>query len=146
MKIEIAPMGETHLDRLAEIEKLCFAEPWSREGLREEIANPHACFLTALCGGEAVGYVGAHFACGEFYIDNLAVHPGSRRQGVAKALLLALADFARRRAGEFLTLEVRPSNGPAAALYASLGFYEVGRRKNFYSQPKEDALLLRLDL
>lgn len=146
MTPQIVPLSEPYLDALAEIEALAFPDPWSRQALKEEIGNPAACFLTALVGGKAVGYVGAHFACGEFYLDNLAVHPAHRRQGIARALLLALVDFAQKHGGVFLTLEVRPSNRGALALYKGLGFFEVGRRKDFYTKPREDALLLRLDL
>lgn len=139
-------MARAHLDSLARLEALCFSTPWSREALGDEIGNPSACFLTALEDGLPIGYIGAHFACGEFYLDNIAVHPAHRRQGAARALLEALIGFARENGGVFLTLEVRPSNAPARALYGSLGFTEAGRRKNFYSRPAEDALLLRLDL
>lgn len=146
MSLAVTPMGEGHLDRLAELEALCFSQPWSREALAEEIGNPNACFLVCMDGPEILGYGGMHFAWGEFYMDNLAVFPRYRRRGAARALLVSLMDFARRRGGDFLTLEVRPSNGAAVALYKSLGFSEVGRRKGFYSQPQEDALLLRLDI
>ena len=146
MTPEIAPLAPAHLGALAEIEALCFSQPWSREALAEELGSPCARFLTALVTGEAVGYVGAHAACGEFYMDNLAVHPAHRRQGVARALLLALISLAEREGGAFLTLEVRPSNEAALGLYQSLGFWEAGRRKGFYEKPKEDALILRLDL
>jgi len=139
-------MAGPHLDKLAQLEALCFPDPWSREALREETANPHACFLTAIESGEPVGYAGMHFACGEFYMDNIAVHPAHRRRGAARALLEALVGFARENSGVFLTLEVRPSNAAAIALYTSMGFTQVGCRKNFYSHPAEDALLLRLDL
>lgn len=143
---QIVPLEEPHLDALADLEALCFPDPWSREALKEEIDNPAACFLTVLEAGRPIGYVGAHHACGEFYLDNLAVHPDHRRKGVARSLLGALIKFAQEHGGHFLTLEVRPSNGPALALYEALGFTEVGRRKNFYTHPAEDALLLRLDL
>lgn len=146
MSVRIAPMAESHLTALSELESLCFSQPWSLCALREEIGNPAACFLTALREGEVLGYVGSHFACGEFYLDNLAVFPSYRRQGVGRALILALTGFARAHHGAFLTLEVRPSNASAIGLYRGLGFYEAGRRKDFYTHPREDALLLRLDL
>lgn len=144
--LKIAPMEEGHLDRLAQLEALCFSQPWSRQALAEELGNPCACFFTALAGGQVAGYAGAHFAGGEFYMDNLAVFPDYRRQGVGRALVQALVGFARENGGEFLTLEVRPSNTYALALYGGLGFREVGRRRGFYTRPAEDALLLRLDL
>lgn len=146
MSLEVRPMEEGDLDALAALEALCFSEPWSRKSLEEELSNPHACFLAAAEDGEVLGYGGMHFAWGEFYLDNLAVFPRHRRKGAARAILLALRDFALAQGGKFLTLEVRPSNAAAIALYTGLGFRETGRRKNFYTRPAEDALLLQLDL
>ena len=82
-----------------------------------------------------------HCAWGECYLDNIAVFPEHRRQGVAKALLLELENRAKRRNGEFLSLEVRASNREAIALYQAMGFQEAGRRKNFYTAPQEDGLI-----
>ena len=93
-----------------------------------------------------LGYGGMHCAAGECYVDNIAVDPACRRQGVGTALVTALREAAKARGGEFLSLEVRPSNTGAVALYTGLGFQSVGRRKNFYTQPVEDALLLTLGL
>ena len=146
MSLEVRPMEKGDLEALAALEALCFSEPWSQESLGEELSNPNACFLTAAEGGEVLGYGGMHFACGEFYLDNLAVFPQHRHKGAARAILLALRDFALSQKGAFLTLEVRPSNTAAIALYTGLGFRETGRRKNFYTRPAEDALLLQLDL
>lgn len=142
MSLQAVPMAAAHLECLAGLEALCFSQPWSRDALAEEIGNPHACFLVCMDGPEILGYGGMHFAWGEFYMDNVAVFPQHRRKGAAKTLLLSLMDVARQHGGRFLTLEVRPSNGPAVALYKSLGFAEAGRRKNFYTAPKEDALIM----
>lgn len=146
MSLEVRPMEKGDLDALAALEALCFSQPWSRAALLEELSNPNACFLAAEKDGEVLGYGGMHFAWGEFYLDNLAVFPQHRRKGAARAILLALRDFALAQGGAFLTLEVRPSNAAAISLYTGLGFRETGRRKNFYTRPAEDALLLQLDL
>ena len=74
---------------------------------------------------------------------NIAVHPDFRRQGVARALILALTEELKKRGSHCLTLEVRASNAPAIALYEKLGFSQAGLRKNYYRDPKEDALILR---
>lgn len=140
-RMKIIPMEEKHTEKLAQLEQLCFSRPWSREALLEELENPAAVFLTAVEGQEILGYAGMHCAWGECYLDNIAVFPAYRRQGAARALLLGLEEAARRRNGEFLSLEVRASNQGAIALYQAMGFQEAGRRKNFYTAPREDGLI-----
>ena len=135
-------MEQRHLDRLAELEAMCFSTPWSRKALEEELDNPNAVFLVAEEEGAPLGYAGMHCAAGEGYVDNVAVFPAARRRGVATALLEALELAARDREGEFLSLEVRPSNTGAVALYRRLGFEEAGRRRDFYRDPREDGLIL----
>ncbi len=139
-------MEERHLDDLARLERLCFSRPWSRQALKEELTNPAACFLVGEEAGEMLGYAGMHCAAGECYVDNVAVFPEARRQGVGRKLMEALLQAAAARGGEFLSLEVRPSNLEALALYRGLGFREVGRRRRFYDDPVEDGLLLTKDL
>lgn len=139
-------MEERHLDDLARLERLCFSRPWSRQALKEELTNPAACFLVGEEAGEVLGYAGMHCAAGECYVDNVAVFPEVRRQGVGRKLMEALLQAAAARGGEFLSLEVRPSNLEALALYRGLGFREVGRRRRFYDDPVEDGLLLTKDL
>ena len=134
-------MTAEHTAALAELEQLCFSRPWSRKALVEELENPAAVFLTAVEEKEVLGYAGMRCAWGECYLDNIAVFPEHRRQGVAKALLLELENRAKRRNGEFLSLEVRASNREAIALYQAMGFQEAGRRKNFYTAPQEDGLI-----
>lgn len=139
-------MEERHLDDLARLERLCFSRPWSRQALKEELTNPAACFLVGEEAGEVLGYAGMHCAAGECYVDNVAVFPEARRQGVGRKLMEALLQAAAARGGEFLSLEVRPSNLEALALYRGLGFREAGRRRRFYDDPVEDGLLLTKDL
>lgn len=142
----VVPMGERHLDEIARLESLCFSEPWSRKALEEELENPTAMFLVAEENGVVLGYAGMHAVCGEGYIDNIAVFPEHRRNGVARRLITELADRLSQQDGEFLTLEVRASNEAAISLYHSIGFLEVGRRPRFYTNPTEDALLLTFSL
>ena len=91
---------------------------------------------------KVIGYAGLLVAADEGYITNVAVDPSRRRQGVAAQLLQVFDNFARGNRLAFLTLEVRPSNAAAIALYRGFGFREVGRRRNYYDLPKEDALIL----
>ncbi len=137
MSVTIVPMAENHLPALAELESLCFADPWSESALREELGNPCARFLVALYDGEIAGYLGCHHIAGEGFIANIAVFPAYRRRGIARALVQA----AQAKPLSRLTLEVRASNEAAIALYRSLGFVEDGVRPHFYSHPTEDAVL-----
>ena len=147
MKVQIVPMNGDHLDEVAELERVCFPDPWSRNMLKEELENDLAAFLVALdAKGAVAGYAGLQVVLDEGYILNVAVRPDCRRQGVAGQLLQVFLDFARGNRLAFLTLEVRASNYPAIALYGSRGFRGVGRRKNYYEHPKEDAVIMTLDL
>lgn len=144
--MEILPMNRENLEAVHRLEARCLSQPWSLEGLAEELDNPNALYLIAQEGQEVLGSGGMQFAAGEFYITNIAVHPDHRRQGVGRALLRALVDFAAGQKGEFVSLEVRPSNLAAIGLYQSMGFVQAGRRRDFYSGPREDGLIFTLTL
>ena len=131
MKIEI--MNASHVAQIAALEKICFADPWSEKSIASELDNKLAFWLVA-AEGEQVD---------ETDMMNVAVHPDFRRKGVAESLIEELVDHLRRMGSHCLTLEVRASNAPAIALYEKLNFREIGRRKNYYRNPKEDALILR---
>ena len=140
--MEIVRMKKEHCELLAELEKLCFAHPWSQKALEDEVDNPCAYFVTAVDGEKILGYGGMHCSHGECYVDNIAVFGHHRRKGVGGALVGALIQEAQRQEAEFISLEVRPSTRAAVTLYTKLGFAEEGRRKNYYTDPTEDALLL----
>ena len=147
MKVQIVPMNGDHLDEVTELERVCFPDPWSRNMLKEELENDLAAFLVALDGqGAVAGYAGLQVVLDEGYILNVAVRPDCRRQGVAGQLLQVFLNFAKGNQLSFLTLEVRASNYAAIALYGSRGFRGVGRRKNYYEHPREDAVIMTLDL
>ena len=137
-ELRIVPFGEEHLNAVARLEQECFSQPWSLEGLREELKNPNARFLVAVSGEKPVGYLGMHAVCGEGYIANIAVETAFRRRGVAGALLRAADELAKRENLEFLSLEVRTGNLPARKLYEKAGYLHMGTRPGFYSGPKED--------
>lgn len=143
MNVRIVPMTADHLDEVAELERICFSAPWSRNMLAEELDNALAAFLVALDDtGKVVGYAGVHVILDEGYITNVAVHPDFRRRGIAGKLLQVFLDFARGNSLAFLTLEVRASNQAAIILYGRHGFRSVGRRRNYYEHPREDAIIM----
>ena len=138
----VVRMNERHITALAELERVCFSAPWSENALREELTNPHAVFLVAEDdAGAVLGYVGMHHILDEADVTNVAVFPASRRKGVARALMTAVETYGREQKLVRVTLEVRESNAPAIALYEGFGYRQDGRRKRFYTDPVEDALL-----
>lgn len=129
--------------QVAGLEKLCFSDPWSENSIASELCNPLSMWLVAETDGIVVGYVGSQTVMSETDMMNIAVHPDCRRQGIAAALVNALVASLQDMGSHSLTLEVRASNAPARALYDMLGFQQVGLRRNYYHNPKEDALILR---
>ena len=144
MKVNIQPMNADHLEELEKLERICFSRPWSKKMLAEELENQCAAFLVAEepLTHKVVGYAGLMVMADEGYITNVAVFPEYRRRGIAAQIIKVFCDFAQGNHLAFLTLEVRPSNAAAISLYNSFGFEEVGRRKNYYDLPREDALIL----
>lgn len=146
-EIQIVSLQEKHTAALAELEQLCFSVPRSEAQLRSEIHNPLARFFVAEYTDESgrvqvAGYAGMQNVVGECYVENIAVFPELRGQGIGRKLTETLLKTAREERSAFVTLEVRPSNKLAIQLYHSLGFTEVGRRRGFYTHPTEDALLM----
>ena len=143
LHVRIVRLNADHLDEVAELERICFSTPWSRNMLAEELDNMLSAFLVALDDTDrVVGYAGVQVILDEGYITNIAVRPECRRQGVAAKLLQVFLDFAKANKLSFLTLEVRASNYDAIALYGSRGFRSMGRRKNYYEHPREDAIIM----
>ena len=141
--MEIIPMNEAHVPQVAELERLCFRDPWSENSVASEVTNPLSCWLVAQEDGTVLGYIGSQTVLDESDMMNVGVHPDHRRRGIARALVNALVEALAARESRCLTLEVRESNEGAIALYGSLGFQQVGLRKNYYRNPKENALILR---
>ena len=141
--MKIIPMTDAHVDAVADLEAICFADPWSANSVASELTNPLSCWLVALESDTVVGYIGSQTVMGETDMMNVAVHPDHRRKGIAERLIHALVQKLKECESHCLTLEVRASNAPAIALYEKLGFTEAGRRRNYYRNPKEDALILR---
>lgn len=145
MRFRIIPMTAAHLPAVAALEKVCFpADPWSESVYRAALDNPAVAILLAEGkDGALLGYAVLSTVLDEGNLDNIAVAPEARRNGIADALLSALTAFGREHL-TCLMLEVRASNAPAIALYEKHGFAAVGRRKNYYDAPREDAVLMTL--
>ena len=139
----IERMNETHVVAVAALEKLCFADPWSEKSIASELQNPLALWLVAVEDDVVCGYIGSQSVMGESDMMNVAVNPDFRRKGIGEALVIALSEALKALGNTGLTLEVRISNAPAISLYEKLGFFQVGLRKNYYRNPREDALILR---
>ena len=139
--VRIAKAEKEQLAGIAELERLCFAEPWSEHALGLLLTND-AVGLVALRGTEVLGYGGMLLAPGEGQITNVAVRPEERRSGIGKAILSALLQEAKKRELELVSLEVRVSNHPAIKLYEGFGFAVAGVHKHFYRHPAEDAFVM----
>ena len=141
--IKITRMTEDHVSQIAQIENLCFSDPWSENSVATELNNSYSLWLVAMDGDKVAGYVGSQRVLDAADMMNVAVHPDNRRQGIARELVNALVSALKEKGVSSLALEVRVSNAPAIALYEQLEFHQVGLRPNYYRNPKEDALILR---
>ena len=137
-------MTAADVPSVAALEKLCFSDPWSASSIASELDNPLSLWLVWEEDGTAAAYLGVQRVPPQADVMNVAVSPALRRRGIARALFAEL----ERRLPEIdeLFLEVRASNSGAIALYRTLGFAQVGRRPNYYLDPREDALILRKEL
>ncbi|MGN1136892.1 MAG: ribosomal protein S18-alanine N-acetyltransferase [Oscillospiraceae bacterium] len=139
MNYTIRKAVQSDLAAMCEIEKECIADPWSIKAFESEFSARGALFLTAESeNGEVCGFITANAVLDEINIYNVAVREGFRRLGIASVLLAKLEEEKPR----VINLEVRESNAAAIALYEKCGFEQVGRRKNFYSKPTENAVLM----
>lgn len=144
--VKISPMEEKDISAVAGIEKECFSVPWSENALTEELDNENAVFFVAKIFGEIVGYMGMHIILDECYVTNVAVRNEYRRKGTGRKLLRYAEDRAKERDCSFISLEVRVSNSSAIALYSGEEYEKMGERKDFYTDPKENALIMTKDL
>lgn len=142
----ISNMNESHVQQIAELEKLCFHDPWSEKSIASELGNRLSVWLVALDEDKVVGYVGSQTVIDETDMMNIAVHPDYRNRGVATALIVELTQQLKMFGSKGLMLEVRESNSAAISLYEKHGFVQVGCRRNYYRNPRENALILRKEL
>lgn len=141
--MELRLMRSEDISQLAELEKICFHDPWSVSAFSYELNNPLSLWLVAVDGDVVAGYVGSQTVMGESDMMNIAVSPNYRRQGLAQQLIVKLVEMLCQRQSHSLTLEVRKSNLPAISLYKKLDFMQIGCRPNYYRNPKEDAFIMR---
>ncbi len=131
------------LDDVLALDAMCFHRPWTRADYERELADASRCFIyLARHDGAAIGYCGFWRIFDEIHLNNFAVHPAWRRQGVGRALLTHVLAVADDIGAPNVTLEVRASNTAAIALYENAGFTPAGRRRDYYTHPVEDALIL----
>ena len=141
-EIVIENVKQDQIDQILELEKICFSEPWTREMLLSQMPDESHIFLIAEQGGRVLGYVGLMHVLDEGYISNVAVAPDARRRGIGKGLITELQRRAVENKLAFITLEVRESNLSAIELYKKCEFFRVGLRKNYYENPRENAVLM----
>ena len=140
---QLVPMDRELIPQIAELEKQSFSMPWTEEMLLDELESMTGSVIVAVDRDRQVlGYAGLTVVLDEGYINNIAVRRKYRRMGLGSELLKVFIRFAQAQKLSFLTLEVRDTNLAARSLYGKFGFREVGRRKNYYDQPREDAILM----
>ena len=145
--LALTPMAVEDLDEVLDIERLSFKTPWSRAAFRYEVMQKRvARGLVIRLGGRLVGYLCLWEIGHEIHITNLAVHPDWRRRGLARSLIHSVLEDGRGRGVTLAFLEVRPTNTEALGLYESLGFSVIGRRKGYYFDTGEDALVMETRL
>ena len=139
----IRPIESNDIDRVMELEKICFSTPWSREAFQIEVEqNRFASYFVVESRGHIVGYGGMWHIIGEVHITNIAIHPDFRRKGIGRELMLFLMESALSHGAKKMTLEVRKSNIGAKSLYRGLDFIEKGIRKGYYGDTGEDAIIM----
>ncbi|MCL1807475.1 MAG: ribosomal protein S18-alanine N-acetyltransferase [Oscillospiraceae bacterium] len=139
------PLSPFDAAEMADLEKRCFSLPWSLQSIQFELQNPIARYFGVFDEGRLAGYAGMQIILDEGYITNVATAPEARRRGIADALLKELLAVGIQRGLRFITLEVREGNAAARGLYEKHGFVSVGLRKDYYDQPKEDAVMMTLE-
>lgn len=141
--IDIVLLNEDYLNELVELEKKCFSDPWSSTMFLGDLQSEFTCYFGAFNGeGNLIGYAGMWLSVDGGEITNVAVHPDYRRKGIAYLLVENLIKICENNNFQYINLEVRESNCKAISLYNKFGFEKVGMRKNYYNNPKENALLM----
>jgi ribosomal-protein-alanine N-acetyltransferase len=135
-----------YLEQILEIENVSFPSPWSMKAFKAEIQNPSACLWALIEDKVLSGYICFWMFDSEIQLINIAIHPEKRQQGLGEYLLTKMIEDCISKAKHYIWLEVRPSNAAAKRLYQKMGFEEVGRRKKYYMDTNEDAIVMSLPL
>ena len=141
--MEYLRMNDRHIEAIAELERLCFRDPWSINSILSELNNPLSTWIVAVNNGVLCGYVGSQSVLDGADMMNIAVHPDYRNQGIGTALVEKLIIALREQKVLSLCLEVRVSNENAIRLYKKLDFQIIGKRPGYYRNPREDAYIMR---
>lgn len=142
MNVIFRAMTTEDAEAVAALESKCFAMPWSREDFWRETRNELATYIVGELNGRIVAYAGAWVSFEQAEVMHVAVEPEFRGQGLGTLLFGALIEAVKLRGATSITLEVRPSNTTAVKLYESFGLKSVGRRKGYYLDNGEDALIM----
>lgn len=141
--VSIGPMTMDDIPGVLEVEERSFAVPWKKDAFVFELLhNKVAYYLVAKAADKVVAYGGMWLLVDEAHVTNIAVHPERRKEGIGEALMLGLMARAKEYGADSMTLEVRKSNWSARKLYEKLGFVVLGCRRGYYSETKEDALIM----
>jgi ribosomal-protein-alanine N-acetyltransferase len=146
VRLTVRSMRPADLTEVMLIERRSFSAPWEESTFRGLMRRPSASLLVAEDGGEVAGFSVMWFAADEGQLGDIAVLPELRGQGIGRLLLAESIAIAATRGTRSLYLEVRETNDGARALYEAVGFSKVGVRKQYYTEPVEDAIVMRLDL
>lgn len=142
--LRFEPLEETHITAILDIEREVNSAPWSERSFRNELTHTHGVFLTAIGDGHVVGYGGFWMVVDEAHITTVAVAKELQRKGIGKRMMVELLTIAKTKGMACSTLEVRAGNEPAIKLYEKLGYVVAARRKSYYPDNREDALVMWL--
>ena len=140
--LSVRKMTSEDIERIAELEQLCFSLPWSKKLLEDSVGSPFDTGFVLERDGEIQAYAILSIVAGDGEIQRIAVHPDRRRQGLASKVMEAMRDYAIDQGADGIFLEVRESNEAARNLYKAWGFKDEGIRRGYYTDPKEDAVLM----
>lgn len=134
------------IEAICDIERACFSDPWSYESIKSELDNPFGLYAIAYDGTRVVGYIMGTVLYEDCDINNVAVLPEYRRRGVGRRMMESFLVRCRGKGAKRVLLEVRESNLAAIGLYSAFGFAVIGKRRDYYDDPREDAVLMEVEI
>ncbi len=145
-QIKLIPLENEHIDRVYEIERLSYSNPWTKFGFLSEVRNPFSLPFVLVLDDEIIGYIVLWDYGESLHIANITVHPDHRRKGYGRYMIKFAVEKAQEMGKKMVTLEVRESNMPARNLYESEGFEAIGKINGYYPDNRENAIIYRLKL